>query len=166
MNQQLQILRCKAGRLGVPQPLLGHSNYVKNLLDVARCLEAYAPTAENPRGNPGALVSISDKRMRNILAAIMQHAASGCPDCIILRKQKDLKLERRLVAALERYERSDHGESKSALTNISIILPVADGSSGEEGGETFLLDSIRIILKSLYTVTPVSAPEAVASATA
>lgn len=150
MNRKLQIARCKARRLEVPAPLQGHDNYVRSLVDVTRCLTAFAPTAEKPGGNPGALISMSDKRMKNVLAALMQHAASDCQTCAIARKHGTLTLERRLIGELRRYEKSDHAKSASALTRIAVVLPTADGSSGEESGETLLLDGFWTIITGHY----------------
>jgi hypothetical protein len=151
MEERVRIARCKAQRLQVPTPLLGHEAYVRSLESIIGCLVVFAPTKDRPGGSPGTQIGISPQRIKNMLIAMAHHAAGDCRVCEVERRFHTMFNEQRLIDALAIYERSDHAKSPSGLAKISAFLKVADASSGEEGGEFALLPAFLLIFNDRDT---------------
>jgi len=150
MEEKVRIARCKAQRLQVPAPLLGHIAYVQALENFIGCLVALSPTSTVVAGNPGGQLGVSVKRMRNMLMAMAYHAANNCQACETERRFNIMIHEQRLVESVAIYEGSVHAKSPSSLSKISVSFKTADGSSGEEGGEFPLLPGYLLILRGHY----------------
>jgi hypothetical protein len=122
-KERKRIVSCVLKRLVVPSGYAGHHHYEQMVMAVASSI--------------GGCMKVKEFHIHDLplpfsmtLAVIAKHLFDG--GCIRCRGPLEYN-ERALVEAISAYRGTSHAVGPDSLFRLAIELPVADGSSGEEG---------------------------------
>ncbi len=115
-------------RLEALPGLLGHETYVDSLKKIGECMIMLAT-------HPGANISMSPRRIKNMLAAMVVHLRGhrDCRGCAALAARLGLRtVEDDFLAACSAYSASTHAKTCSSLAKLSVLVPASGGVSAAE----------------------------------
>jgi len=138
--------------LPVAESLTGHGSYVDSLIKLAACLRLLA-------ASPGEAIGISAQRIRNMLVALVWHAANDCSACSDTAGEDGLqRQETSVINAFAVYLGSDHDRSSSSLQKICFD---PDPDAGNEPDEEIVLlpELLRLFETKRMNASQQAAPQ-------